>query len=169
VSNTQSRFIKFSKPFIDGLSDTFKVMMDTEVKAHSPKVKTSNIATGDISALIGLNGVFENDGNKKSFKGLLVLSWSEEFYIKMASKMLMEEYTEYSEEIQDVGAELSNIVMGNAKGVLNPMGYKIEMASPSTVRGKQHEVIYPQNTTVIEITITSDMGQFMMELCYQEV
>lgn len=164
-----SNFVQFSKPFIDALKETFSLMAQTEITAHSPEIKTSAVAKGDISALIGMNGKIEKDDGEKDFKGLLVISWPEDVYIKFASRMLFEDYKEYCDEISDSGAEIVNIVMGNAKGQLNPQGYKIEMASPSTVKGKAHEIKYPPNTTVIAITLTSDIGDFTLELCYQEL
>lgn len=164
-----SNFVQFSKPFVDALKETFSLMAQTDLNAHSPEIKNSSIAKGDISALIGMNGKIEKDGEEKDFKGLLVISWPEEVYVKFASRMLYEDFDGYCEEISDSGAEIVNIVMGNAKGQLNPQGYKIEMASPSTVKGKDHEIKYPPNTTVIAITLSSDIGDFTLELCYQEL
>ncbi len=163
-----SQFVKFSKPFLDALTETFEMMVQTKIKAHSPKIKDTNKANGDITALIGMNGKIERDGEVKDFRGLMAISWPEPLYIQLAGRMLFEEYTEWNEEIADSGAEICNIVMGNAKNGLTPLGYKIEMASPSTVRGKDHEIKYPAKTTVVEIMISCDIGDFTLELCYQE-
>ena len=164
----QQRFIQFSKPFIDALKETFSMMVQTDVTTHSPQIKSTPVAKGDISAVIGMNGTIESDGVEKDFKGLMVISWPEDLYVKLASRMLFEEYTEYCDEISDSGAEICNIVMGNAKGGLNPLGFKIDMATPTTVRGQQHEIKYPTKSTVIAITIGCDIGEFTLELCYQE-
>ena len=163
-----SDFVNFSRPFIDALSETFETMVQTSIKAHSPAIKKTARANGDVSAMIGMNGTLESNGKTSPFKGLLVLSWPEEVYIKIASAMLMEEYTEYNEEISDTGSEIANIVMGNAKNGLTPLGFKIEMATPTTVRGKAHEIKYPPKTTVVAMTITCDHGEFTLELCYQQ-
>ncbi|MBT4791922.1 MAG: chemotaxis protein CheX [Halobacteriovoraceae bacterium] len=165
---SDKNFVSFSKPFIDALKDTFEMMVQTTLKAHSPKIKEGSVAKGDITAMIGMNGTVEKEGKEKEFKGLLAISWPEELYVKLASRMLFEEYTEYCDDISDSGAEICNIIMGNAKNGLSPLGYKIEMASPSTIRGKQHEIRYPPKTTVIEIIISCDLGDFTLELCYQE-
>lgn len=163
-----NNFIQFSRPFIEALKETFALMAQTQINPHSPKIKETAVAKGDISALIGMNGKIETEDGEKDFKGLLVISWPEEVYVKFASRMLFEEYAEYCDEISDSGAEIVNIVMGNAKNGLTPLGFKIDMASPSTIKGKDHEVKYPPNTTVIAITISSDIGDFTLELCYQE-
>lgn len=165
---SDKHFVEFSKPFLDALTETFKMMVQTDIKAHSPTIKSTRDAHGDISAMIGMNGEVIRDGETKEFKGLLVLSWPEELYVKLAGRMLFEEYEEYCEEIEDSGAEICNIVMGNAKNGLVPLGYKIAMATPTTVRGKNHSLKYVPNSTVIGITISTDLGDFMLELCYQE-
>lgn len=167
---SDSQFVTFSKPFIDALSDTFETMVMTKIKPHSPRIKKSPVASGDISAIIGMNGsLAKADGKEVEFKGLLVFSWTEDVYCKIASNMLYEEFTEYCEDIADSGAEISNIVMGNAKNGLVPHGFKIGMATPTTIKGKGHEIKYPSKATVIEITIGTDLGDFSMELCYQEL
>jgi chemotaxis protein CheX len=168
MTEASSNFVQFSKPFLDALKETFELMVQTELKPHSPKIKESNVAKGDITAIIGMNGDLEKDGETKEFKGLLAISWKEDVYIKFASRMLMDDYKEYCEEISDSGAEVVNIVMGNAKSGLAPLGFKIGMATPTTIRGTNHEIKYPPKTTVIEITIDSDLGPFSLELCYQE-
>lgn len=165
---SDSQFVKFSKPFLDALKETFEMMVQTTINPHSPKIKDTQTATGDITAIIGMNGKLEKDGEVKDFKGLMALSWPEELYVKLAGRMLFEEYEEYCDDIADSGAEICNIVMGNAKNGLTPLGYKIEMATPSTIRGKNHEIKYPPKTTVIEITLSCDLGDFVLELCYQE-
>jgi chemotaxis protein CheX len=163
------RFILFSKPFVDAIKDTFKVMMSTEVTVHSPKIKSTDKTSGDIAALIGMNGLYIQDEEEKDFKGLLVIAWSMSTYLNVASKLLMEEYTEFNDEIADTGAEISNIVMGNAKKILATNNYKIDMATPSTIKGTDLEIKYPPKTKIIETVISSDLGDFSMEICYQEI
>ena len=170
MASAESRnFVEFSKPFIDNLKETFKMMVQTDVVVHTPKIKETPIAKGDITSLIGMNGTKQTETEERSFKGLLAMTFPEDVYIKLASRMLMEEYTEYNNEISDVGSEICNIVMGNSKNGLSQLGFKIGMASPSTIRGTNHQIKYPPKTVVIEITCSTDVGDFILELCYQEI
>lgn len=162
-------FVEFAKPFIDNLKETFEMMVQTKVKVHTPQVKKTPIAKGDITSLIGMNGTKDLNGKEMSFKGLMALTFPEEVYVKLAGRMLMEEYTEYCDDISDAGSEICNIIMGNSKNGLSQLGFKIGMASPSTIRGTNHEIKYPPKTVVIEIMCTTEVGDFILELCYQEV
>ena len=161
-------FVNFSKPIVDGLKETFSMMIGTEIEIHSPQIKKNSRVKGDITATIGMNGNLEKNGQSQPFKGLVALSLKESTYLKIASAMLMEDYTEYNEEVSDVGSEIVNIVMGNAKKELAPQGYKIEMATPSTVRGKNHEIRYPPETQIVETVVSCEFGDFTLEICYQE-
>ena len=169
MSDVNKNFIEFSKPFVDGLKETFSVMVQTELRAHSPSIKGHNLTKGEFTSIIGMNGKVEKNGESKSFRGLIGLSMNMDVFLKVASNMLMEEYTEYCEDIADTAAEIVNIVMGNAKKALSPSGYNIEMATPSTIRGLNVEIKYPKGTTTVETILDCDLGQMILEICYQEV
>ena len=161
-------YLKFSKPFIDSLKDTFRIMLATELSAHSPKVKTHSKAHGEITAMIGMNGTVEKDGKIHDFNGLIALSFSKEVYLKIASAMLMQEFTDYHEDMEDTGPEIANIVMGGAKKILSTQGYKIGLSTPTRIKGLNHEIKYPSNTIVIETSMSCPLGDFVFDICYRE-
>ena len=162
------RFIEFSKPFVEASKTVFETMIFSKIDPGKPSIKKDIISRGDVSAVLGISGTFDNSGKTSNVKGMLVLSWPYETYIKMASAMLMEEYTEYNEAIADVGAEISNMIMGNAKRDLREMGYALDMAIPSMIGGKDHTISYPAGTTVVIIPVQSAHGTFYLELCYAD-
>ena len=163
-----SHFIEFSKPFVEAAKNVFQTMVFTKLEAGKPTIKLENRSKGDVSAILGATGEVERDGKKIPYKGMLVISWPYETYIKIASAMLMETYTEYNDEISDVGGEICNMIMGNAKRDLAGMGYSSNMAIPSMIEGSNHSLAYPQGTSVILIPISSAHGPFYLELCYIE-
>lgn len=169
MNDKNKNYINFSKPFVDALKETFSVMMQADLTVHSPSIKEGSKTPGDITAVIGMNGTLVKEGQEdKDFKGQLLVSFKEDVYLKIASAMLMEEFTEYNDEVADVGGEIVNIVMGNAKKTLIPTGYEVGMATPSTIRGVDVEIKYPSKTTVIQSKIESSLGEFFLEICYQE-
>lgn len=82
--------------------------------------------------------------------------------------MLMEEFSELSEEIADVGMEICNMTMGNAKKVLAQKGYNIEMSIPTCVKGKDHEISVQEGVITIATPLVSKHGGFSVELNYQD-
>lgn len=162
-------FLKFAAPFIKSTKETFKIMVSTEVSMHSPKFKKDNLGHGDITALIGVTGTLETSNGPADFRGIVALSFKEAVYVKIASRMLGEEHSSYNPEIADAGAELANIILGSAKPGLNEIGCKLKMTSPSTIRGLNHEISFPKDGIVIETIVSSDMGDFYLDLCSQDI
>jgi chemotaxis protein CheX len=162
------RFLDFSKPFIDATRNIFETMIFTKIETQKPSIKDTSISKGDVSAVLGLSGDYEKDGKKIGYRAMLVISFPYSTYCKISSAMLMEEHSEYNEEISDVAGEICNMVMGNAKRDLSVQGYSTNMAIPSIVEGSNHTIRYPSDTTVVLIPIKCDHGSFYMEVCYND-
>jgi chemotaxis protein CheX len=165
---SNANFLEFSKPFIDAAKNVFETMVFTKLEPGRPSVKQGNTSKGDVSAIIGLSGEVSKDGENKKYRAMLVMSFPYDTYIKVAGAMLMETYTEFNEEIRDVGGEICNMIMGNAKRDLAGIGYTTDMAIPSIIEGPGHTIKYPEKTTVIIIPIKSAHGDMFIELCYAE-
>ena len=165
---SHANFLEFSRPFIEAAKNVFETMVFTKLEPGKPQVKKDPTSCGDVSAVLGLNGVVTKDGEEKNYRAMLVMSFPYETYLKVAGAMLMEEYTEFNEEIRDVGGEITNMIMGNAKRELGGMGYTSNMAIPSIIEGSNHTIKYPDATTVILIPIKCAHGDMFIELCYAE-
>lgn len=164
-----AKFLTFSKPFVDAIKGVFETMVFSPLTPQKPVMKERSTSKSDIYVVMGLNGLVKSeDGKERVFKGMMVLGFPKETYVKIASAMLMAEYTDYNDEIKDVGAEIANITTGNAKKILSQIGFKIEMSIPSTVIGDACHIEYPKGTNVIEIPFQGNVGIFFMELCYQD-
>ena len=166
---SQANFIEFSKPFIDAAKNVFETMVFTKLDPQKPMIKKDNMSKGEVSAVLGLSGDLEKGGVKSQYKAMLVLSFPYETYYKVASAMLMETFTSYVPDIHDVGGEIVNMIMGNAKRDLKTLGYTSSMAIPTMIEGRDHSIKYPNATTVILIPIKSSHGDMFMELCYVEI
>lgn len=165
MSNAQ--FLEFSKPFINASKVVFETMIFTKIDPSKPSLKKDDVSRGEISAVLGISGKYASpEEGEVEVRGMLVLSWPKDTYIKIANAMLMESYEDFNDEIADVGAEISNMIMGNAKRDLKEMGYSLDMSIPSMISGKDHTISYPSGVTVILIPIMSAHGEFFMELCY---
>lgn len=162
-------FLKFAAPFVKSTKETFKVMLETEVNMHSPKIKTTNSAVGDITSIIGINGIIKTSKGQEDFRGLLALSFPETVYLKVASKLLGEEYSTFVPDINDVGSEIANIILGSSKPGLSEIGIMLTMTSPSSIRGQNHEISFPKDGMVVEMVVSSNLGDFQMALCCQDI
>lgn len=168
MSEFNQRYLEFCGPFVAAVKEIYSTMLSSEVTPGQPAIKRDNKSFGCYSAMMGINGIYQGEGMKKIFKGALVLSWPEETYLKSASAMLMEEYTEFNDEIADVGMEICNITMGSAKKILVQKGYNIEMSIPTSVRGMGHEISVQKGIITIATPLKSKLGEFSLELNYED-
>jgi chemotaxis protein CheX len=164
----ESHFIEFSKPFIDAAKNVFKTMVFTNIETQKPIIKNDTFSRGDISAVLGLSGDIDKNESHCQYKAMLVISFPYETYYKVASAMLGETYTSYVPDIHDLGGEIVNMIMGNAKRDLKAIGYTSNMAIPSMIEGKDHSIKYPVGTKIVLIPFATVHGPIYMELCYTE-
>jgi chemotaxis protein CheX len=168
MSTNHEQFLKFSRPFIESAKNVFETMVFTKLEPQKPMIKVDHKSKGDVSAVLGLLGQVDIGNIKKDYRAMLVLSWPYETYFKVASAMLMETHKEYGPAIADVGGEICNMIMGNAKRTLATMGYSSNMAIPSMIEGNNHSINYPPSSTIVVIPLLSAHGQMFMEICYKE-
>lgn len=163
---SDSTFIDFSKPFVDAAKNIFNTMVFCKIEPQKPMIKNDALSKGDVTAVLGLSGELEKNGKVMPYKAMLVISFPYSTYFKVASAMLGETYTDYHPDIRDLGGEMVNMIMGNAKRDLKTLGYSSNMAIPSMIEGKEHTIRYPAGTTVVLIPFETHLGQFYMEICY---
>lgn len=147
----------FINPFLAATLHVLKVQ--ASVEAAPGKVylkKEGENLLGDVSGIIGI--VTEN------FTGNVIISFPEKTFLKVMSGMLGEEYTELNKDIIDGAGEITNMIFGQAKIVLNEKGYGIKTALPSVVSGKGHSLSAMSKGPIIVVPFTSAAGDFFVEI-----
>lgn len=149
---------EFINPFLNATMHVLKVQATTEAKPGKVHVKKPNDQTvGDVSGVIGIVS--------DSFNGSVVISFPEQTFLKIMSSMLGEEYTKLDKEIIDGAGELTNMIFGQAKIVLNEKGYGIKTAIPSVVSGKNHTLSAQSKGPIVVVPFESTAGNFFVEIC----
>ena len=153
--------VNFINPFLTATTKVLSVQCQTEAKAQKPYTKlASEKFTGDISGVIGLVS--------EAFSGSVVISFPGSTFLKVMSRMLGEEYKEINKEIEDGAGELTNIIFGQAKILLNDKGFGIKTAIPSVVSGQDHSVQQLSKGPRVAIPFETDIGPFTIEICVSE-
>ena len=161
------KYVDFCAPFVKGLQKIYSTMLHSEIKPLKPEMRQSgNDLHGDYSAVMGMNGRYHEGANAWPFRGSLLISWPEDSYLKVASAMVGVEYTEYCEEIADVGSEICNMTMGSAKTVLVEIGYRIEMSIPTAITGKNHQLKAQKDVSTIMLPFECSLGNFFIDISF---
>lgn len=148
----------FINPFLDATLHVLKVQAQIDAEAQKITLKKSDDPhSGDVSGVIGIVS--------ETFNGSVVISFPEATFLKVMSNMLGETYTEMNKEITDGAGEITNMIFGQAKIVLNDKGYGIKTAIPSVVTGKNHTLQALTKGPVVVIPFKSSAGEFFVEIC----
>lgn len=149
---------EFINPFLTATLHVLNVQAQITAKAGQIyKKKSTDTFYGDVSGVIGIVS--------EAFNGSVVISFPEKTFLKIMSNMLGEEYTEISKDILDGAGEITNMIFGQAKVVLNEKGYGIKTAIPSVVSGKDHSLQGITKGPVIVVPFESTAGNFFVEIC----
>ncbi len=149
---------EFINPFLTATIHVLKVQAETDAKPGPIHVKKGGDQNhGDISGIIGIVS--------ETFNGSVVISFPEATFLKVVSKMLGEEYTKIDKDIIDGAGELTNMIFGQAKIVLNEKGYGIKTAIPSVVSGKNHIMSALTKGPIVVVPFESTAGNFFVEIC----
>ncbi|MES2855948.1 MAG: chemotaxis protein CheX [Bdellovibrionota bacterium] len=152
--------VGFINPFLNA---TLKVLeLQCSIKATAGPIFKKSPADkmhGDISGVIGLIA--------EAFKGAVVITFPEKTFLGVMSRMLGEEITVMNKELEDGAGELTNIIFGQAKVVLNEKGYGIATALPSVITGPDHSISQGKNGSRIVIPFDSEVGRFFVEICIE--
>ncbi|NLH47788.1 MAG: chemotaxis protein CheX [Myxococcales bacterium] len=154
--------VEFVNPFLSAILNVLSTMAMTEAKAGKPFIKSSNMASGEVTGMIGLAG--------NQVRGSLAINFSREAILHIASQMLGESFTEIDDTVKDVVGEITNMVTGGAKKSLAEQGYRFEMAIPTTITGKSHTITHKTHGPIIVVPFTIDgTGEFYVEVCFEDV
>ncbi len=150
--------VNFINPFLAATQKVLKVQCFLEATAQKPFIKkpTDPPLLGDISGIIGLTA--------ETFNGTLAISFPSSLFLVLATNMFGQPYTEITSEIVDLAGELSNMILGQAKMVLNPLGYQIQQAIPSCVWGKDHKIKHFGGGACVVLPFETKAGIFHVEV-----
>ena len=148
--------VRFINPFLNGTLNVLRTMAFVEPKPGKPYLKKNNLASGDVSGIIGLTG---------SATGSMALSFSEGAILKVASNMLGEEIREINNDITDAVGEITNMVSGAARKELESIGLTVTAAIPTVVAGKDHLIKHVLGGPSIVIPFEIEEGLFAVDVC----
>ncbi len=151
--------VKFINPFLTATVNVLKTMAFVEPKPGKPFIKKDKIALGDVTGIIGLSG---------DVTGTLSITFEENTIKHILSNMFGEEVKEINDEVRDGVGELTNMICGDARKMLQQQGINIKAAIPSIVSGKNHTIQHITAGPVIALPFTTEAGKFVVEFTFKK-
>ena len=152
--------LKFVTPVLTTLTNVFTTMIQLEPRAGDIHIKQDDIAKGDVTGLLKMEG--------SAAKGSISISFTKPVVIDLVKRMLHMDIQEIDEIARDMAGEMANIVVGGAKNLLEEQGYKIDMSLPQIFAGEGHRIEHSFEGETIEIPFSIDSGDFYVEVNFQE-
>ncbi|MFH1146254.1 MAG: chemotaxis protein CheX, partial [Pseudomonadota bacterium] len=148
--------VNLINPFVEATLNILETMAQTKAEAGKPYVKEDSVARGDVSAIIGMVG---------EISGMVSVSFSAKCIISVASRMLGEKITQ-KDDIRDAVGEITNMVSGRARCLLEQQGRTLAGTLPTVIMGKNHTLVHMSDSPVLAIPFTTDSGDFTIELSF---
>lgn len=148
--------VKFINPFIFGTMEVMEKMAFVKPVAGKPFAKTDDTARGEISGIIGMTG---------DATGSLALSFSEICIRGICEKMLGEKHTEINRAVLDTVGELTNMISGSARKMMEKDNLRVIAAIPTIVFGRAHTVRHVIKGPSIVIPFSTECGDFVIDVC----
>jgi chemotaxis protein CheX len=151
--------VEYINPFLDATIKVLKTMAFTEATAGKPYVKKGEEAKGDVTGIIGITG---------DVGGSLSITFTGDCICNIVSNMFGETIKEVNDEVKDAVGELTNMISGDARRVLDDIGLKLVAAIPSVISGKNHSIKHMVKGPVIAIPFSTNAGPFTVEVTFNQ-
>jgi chemotaxis protein CheX len=150
--------VKFLNPFLEAIYEVLKTETGIETHKGDLQLEKGPYTTDDITVIIALVGGVE---------GMVFYSLTKETSIKLVSKMMGEEISEFDTLAQSGIAELGNVITGRASVKLSVAGFEATISPPTLLIGKGSQVTTLDCPRLI-IPLSSPLGTITVHLALRD-
>ena len=137
--------------------EVFSTMLGWEVQPGTPFRRKNEVASAEgVMSLIGLAGPWTGAGS---------LLCTPECACRMAASLLLTGYEAVNNEVLDAVAELTNMVIGSVKTLLEPQTGPLGLSIPSVVFGRNFTIRNGVNDEWTVVPFADREHQFEVRVC----
>lgn len=151
--------VEFAKPFVQATIHVLSTMACMSPSPGKPYVKTTQVAMGDVSAIVGITG----DKN-----GTISVTFTRPCAIALVKGMLGNDIQDILQDTKDAVGEITNMISGQARGGLSEMGLHFQGSTPSVIMGDNHTISHCAKAPVVAVPFTTEHGEFTLEFSFQD-
>ena len=153
--------IKYAKIVIDSTAHVLSTMANVSPKAGKPYVKDNNVASGDVSGIVGMV-------TKDNQKGVFCITFSKKCAIQVVKNFLQGHIEDILEDVKDAIGEITNMICGQVRQKMEKEGIIIKAAIPSVILGDNHTISHINKNKIMVIPFETDFGNFEVEISMEE-
>jgi chemotaxis protein CheX len=153
--------VRYINPVLETIVKVLSTMADMHPQMGTPRLKTDELALGEVSGIMSLNS--------HSLRGSLAISFSQPVIVDIVNRMLGEEIEDMEATTRDMAGEMTNMVVGGAKNIFAEKGYDFEMSIPDILSGKDHRIHHGLKSQTVLLPFQADSGEFFVEICFEDM
>lgn len=144
--------------FAKAILDTFRTMLNAEVRATQVRDLQERIPGDGVHAIIGMNGEVE---------GACALTLRSDAAMRLTGSLLGEEVIEIDRLVVDAVQEINNVVIGAAKMYLSAAGLNFAFGLPKTMVGTMFATDEGPAFRNLGIRFQSDIADCLVNLSWK--
>ncbi len=148
-------------PFVRASNHVFKQLLDLNINKGQAEPEGDNFVSQGFTVMVGLTG---------GWQGWFFLDMSQDTAIKLAGLMTGEAYDNVNnEEVLLAGAEIANIISGNALTDINNLnsGVSIRLTPPSVFAGEGMSM-FNVRLNACSVLLQTDAGNIKINVVMKE-
>jgi chemotaxis protein CheX len=150
--------VEILKPFVEGAAEVLEFEIKTAVEKGNLTLQKSALTTDDVTVLLNLVG---------EVYGAVLYCLSETIALKMVSRIIEQEFTEFDSMAQSGIAELGNVITGKAIVKLFNAGYRVDISPPTVITGKAVKISTLDFSRIV-VPLKTDLGMMEIHLAVRE-
>jgi chemotaxis protein CheX len=137
--------------------EVFTTMLNMEPEPGDMLTEKSKVAApaSGIVSLVGLAGAWSGTGS---------LACSGTLACKMASNFLLAEYTSMDDDVLDAVGEISNMIIGNVKTLLEEKVGSMGLSTPTVIFGRNFQTRSSRNHEWIVVPFAMEGGDLFVQM-----
>jgi chemotaxis protein CheX len=151
--------VDYINPVLESIVDVLTMMANVQPRAGKPVIKASSKASGDVTGIMSMVG--------SNTRGSIAITFSKPAILEICFNMLGDTKKEIDDDVLNLVGELTNMVTGKAKALLEEKGYDIGMSLPTVVSGKEHTIDHQSSAQKVLLPFNIASGKFFVELCFE--
>ena len=150
--------VEYINPFVEAAYNILSEVLAEDVKRGDLYLKSTSMPVMGVAAFVGLAGDVE---------GRVLFDMSMDTALKVASKMNMEELTEFDELVKASITEVANMITGQAVTKLHDLGFKFDLTPPSLFTGEKMEISDHEVEALI-VPMLTEQGKIEVNVAVRE-
>lgn len=145
-------------PFIKSASNVLTTMGSMEA-THSDPVVCKELPPTDVTGI--LNMVSD------SVEGVLAVSFTKPVIFELTKRLIGISPTDIDEDVKSLVGDITNMVYGGAKTILDDEGYNFDMSIPTVIQELDINIDFYKNSSVVVTTFETEVGKFYIQISFE--